>query len=203
MHKRNIQAMTILETATRRKTARIFKTDSVNKDAIEYILETARQAPSGSNEQPWRFIIVSDPDQKQKIREASEKGEQAFYESISPEKKKGYNNKGLSPSKPLLTQAPVLIVVLGDTTAPNYKPSVWVSIAYAILAAEEKGLATVTYTPSDPVLVTEAVGAPEDFLVESILPLGYSDDPKPKENRLKLPELVFRDEWGTPLLIIE
>ena len=188
--------MKVLETATSRKTARIFKEDPVREEDTKYILETARQAPSGSNTQPWRFILVSDPQQKQRIREAAEKGEQAFYESISPERKKWYKEKGLSPSKPVLTQAPLLIVVLGDTKAPNYKPSVWVSIAYAILAAEEKGLATLTYTPSGADLVTKAVEAPDNFLVESILVVGYSNDPKLKEYRKPLSELVFRDKWG-------
>lgn len=188
--------MTVLETATSRKTARIFKQDPINEKDINYILETARQAPSGSNTQPWRFILVSDPHQKQRIREAAEKGEQAFYESISPERKKWYKEKGLSPSKPVLTQAPLLIGVLGDTKAPNYKPSVWVSIAYAILAAEEKGLATLTYTPSNVALVTEAVEAPENYIVESILVVGYSNDPKQKENRKQLSEIVYKNKWG-------
>ncbi len=188
--------MSMLKIATNRKTARRFKTDPINEEDIKYILETAIQAPSGSNTQPWRFIIVTDPDEKQRIREAAEKGEQAFYESISEERKKRYNAMGLSPAKPMLTQAPVLIVVLGDTTAPNFKPSVWVSIAFAILAVEDRGLATVTYTPSDPVLVTEAVMAPDNFLVESILPLGYSNDPKKKGDRKSLSELAFWNKWG-------
>ncbi len=191
--------MKILDTANKRKTARKFKTEPIKDEDIRYILETAVQAPSGSNMQPWRFIIVSSSIQKQKIREAAEKGEQAFYESISEERKKWYNAKGLSPAKPMLTQAPVLLIVLGDNTAPNYKPSVWVSIAYAILAAEERGLATVTYTPSDPDLVTKVVKAPDNFLVESILPLGYSDDTKPKEARKSIHDVSFRDKWGARL----
>jgi nitroreductase len=188
--------MTILETATSRRTTRKFRGDPVSEDDIRYVLDTIRQSPSGSNSQPWQVIVVDDPEAKMTIREASEEGERAFYESISPERKKGYNAKGLSPSKPLLTEAPVLLVVLGDTTAPNYKPSVWVSIGYAILAAEERELSTVTYTPSDPVLVTEAVGAPEEYLVEAILPLGYSDDPKPKEPRKPVDEFTHRNKWG-------
>jgi len=191
--------MKVLDTATKRRTARKFKTDPINEEDIRYILETAVQAPSGSNTQPWRFIIVTSPEQKQRIREAAEKGEQAFYESISEERKKWYNAKGLSPAKPMLTQAPVLLIVLGDTTAPNYKPSVWVSISYAILAAEERGLATVTYTPSDPRLVSVAVEAPENFLVESIVPLGYSGDSKAKEDRKSVLEVSFKDKWGTRL----
>ncbi len=188
--------MTILETATSRRTTRKYRGDPVSEGDIRYVLETIRQSPSGSNAQPWQVIIVDDMGAKTAIREASEAGERAFYESISPERKKGYNAKGLSPSKPLLTEAPVLLVVLGDTTAPNYKPSVWVSIGYAILAAEERGLSTVTYTPSDPVLVTEAVDAPEEYLVEAILPLGYSDDPKPKEPRKPVEEFIHKNKWA-------
>jgi hypothetical protein len=44
--------------------------------------------------------------------------------------------------------------------------------------------------------VTEAVEAPENFLVESILVVGYSNDPKQKEDRKQLSELVFKDKWG-------
>ena len=188
--------MTILETATSRRTTRKYKQDPVSEDDIRYVLETIRQSPSGSNAQPWQVIIVDDLEVKKAIREASEAGEMAFYESISPERRKGYNAKGLSPSKPLLTEAPVLLVVLGDTTAPNYKPSVWVSIGFAILASEERGLSTVTYTPSDPVLVTVALSAPEGYLVEAILPLGYSDDPKPKEPRKPVEEFTQWNKGG-------
>jgi nitroreductase len=192
--------MSVLEVATRRKTTRVYGKDPVTDEDVRYILEAIRQSPSGSNAQPWRVIWVEDPESKMKVREASEEGERNFYESISPERKKFYNSKGLSPSKPLLTAAPVLLVVLGDTTAPNYKPSVWVSIGYAILAAEERGLSTVTYTPSDPVLVTEALDAPDGFLVEAVLPLGYSGDAKAKEPRKPIEEFTYSNRWGNPLV---
>jgi len=89
-----------------------------------------------------------------------------------------------------------LIVVVGDTSAPNYKPSLWVSIAYMALAIEERGLATVTYTPSDPKLVSETLGVPDGFMVESILPVGFSDDSKDKEPRMAVSEITFREGWG-------
>lgn len=191
--------MSVLDFATNRRTTRVYSGDSVDPEDIRYILDTIRQSPSGSNTQPWRIVLVEDMESKKRVRESAEKGEQNFYDSISPERKVWYDSKGLSPSKPLLTEAPALLVVLGDTNAPNYKPSVWVSIGYAILAAEEKGLSTVTYTPSDPVLVTEAVGAPEGFIVESVIPLGYSADKKPKEERKTAEEFTYRNQWGNPL----
>lgn len=191
--------MKILEIASRRRTTRIYKGDPVDPEDVRYILETIKQSPSGSNTQPWRIVVVEDMASKKQVREAAEKGEKNFYDSISPEKKIWYDSKGLSPSKPLLTEAPTLLVVLGDTTAPNYKPSVWVGIGYMILAAEERGLSTVTYTPSDPMLVTKAVGAPEGFLVESVIPLGYSNDPKPKEERTPVEDFTFMNRWDNPL----
>lgn len=191
--------MSVLGAATSRKTTRKYRDDPVPEEDIRYILEAIRQSPSGSNAQPWRVIWVEDPESKMKVRTAAEEGETKFYEAISPERKAFYNTKELSPSKPLLTEAPVLLVVLGDTSAPNYKPSVWVSIGYAILAAEERELSTVTYTPSDPGLVTEAVGAPEGFLVEAVLPLGYSGDPKEKDTRKPVEEFTYKDQWGTSL----
>lgn len=96
-------------------------------------------------------------EQKKEIRDASEKGEKIFYESLSDERKVSYVERGLSPCKIFLIQAPILIIFLGDTNAPNYKPSIWVSIAYAILAIEERGFATVTYTPSNPIHVNNIV----------------------------------------------
>jgi nitroreductase len=191
--------MNVLEVATNRKTTRVYKTDPLDQEDVLYVLETIRQSPSGSNTQPWRVILVEDIESKKHVRAAAEKGEKNFYDSISPERKAWYDSKGLSPSKPLLTDAPVLLVVLGDTNAPNYKSSIWVSIWYAILAAEEKGLSTVTYTPSDPGLVTEAVGAPEGFIVEAVIPLGYTGDTKEKETRKPVSEFTYRNKWGIPL----
>ncbi len=188
--------MKTLDLATRRKTARKFKTTQVKEEDIKYILETARQAPSGSNRQPWRFITIQTPEMKRKVRKSAESGEKKFYENLRSERKVWYNEKGLSSSKPNLTEAPVLVVVAGDTSAPNYKPSLWVSITYMMLAIEERGLATVTYTPSDPVLVSDILGVPDGYMVEAILPIGYSNDSKQKESRYELTDLVYHEQWG-------
>jgi nitroreductase len=187
--------MAILQIATSRKSTRKYKKTRVNEDDINYILETIRQSPSGSNKQPWQIIVVDNQKIKMQIRKASEEGEREFYESITPDRRKWYNEKGISPSKPMLTEAPVLFVIVGDTTAPNYKPSIWISVGYALLAAEEKGLSTVTYTPSNPLLVTKALGIPSPFIVEAILPLGYSDESKLKEPRKQIKKFTHKNKW--------
>ena len=77
-------------------------------------------------------------------------------------------------------------------------PAIWT--AALVFASEltllQAGLSTVTYTPSDPEKVREALKVPETLSVETIMPLGYSADDRPKEPRRALSELVYRNTMG-------
>ena len=63
----------------RRRTIRDFDSRAVSREVIEQCLLTAGTAPSGAHRQPWRFVVVSDPDIKREIREAAEAEEREFY----------------------------------------------------------------------------------------------------------------------------
>lgn len=189
----------LLKLAEKRKTVRSFSPEKPDLRNLLKVLETARQAPSGSNIQPWRFIVIDDPKIKELIRGAAEKGEKLFYETISEERRLSYAAMGNTWKKPMLEAAPVLIAIISDTRAPNYRPSVWLSIGYILLALEAAGLHTVTYTPSDADIVREALHIPDFFRVETILPIGFSADSKEKKPRKSLSELVFYNQWEAPL----
>ena len=191
------KANTLLKLATDRKTVRKFKQEIPSDKDIKRVLQTACQAPSGSNAQPWRFLIINDPTIKTSIRQAAEEGEKVFYESIDKEKRNKYKAMGNSWQKPMLENAPVLIVVMSDMTSPNFKPSVWLSIGYMVLALEAVGLSSVTYTPSDNKKVAATLKIPEGFQLETILPIGYSNDPKKKGPRKALTEVTYINQWGT------
>ncbi len=64
----------------KRRTVRHFSTEPVPFELIENAIAAAGTAPSGANQQPWTFVVVSDPELKQQIREAAEEEERAFYE---------------------------------------------------------------------------------------------------------------------------
>ncbi|MCX6008306.1 MAG: nitroreductase family protein [Chloroflexi bacterium] len=70
--------LTITEAIKQRRSIRSFRSDPVPGDAIFEMLEAARLAPSGSNNQPWRFIVVTDQDEKRKLRKIC--FDQAFIE---------------------------------------------------------------------------------------------------------------------------
>jgi len=54
-----------------RQSVRGYKPDAVEKEKIDRILEAGRISPSACNAQPWKFIVVDDPELKNKIADAT------------------------------------------------------------------------------------------------------------------------------------
>src|SRR5881396_2145066 len=62
-----------------RRSVRHFSPDPVPPELIENALRAAGSAPSGANQQPWSFVVVSDPELKARIRAAAEREEELLY----------------------------------------------------------------------------------------------------------------------------
>jgi len=188
--------MMLLELAKRRKTIRKFKEEKPPLSSIIKAIEVAKEAPSGINSQPWHFLIVKSEDLKRSIREICEEKEKSFHEKLSGHFKKWLADRGITWKKPFLSDAPYLVIVLCDKTLPFSKESVWISVGYLLLALEEMGLGTVTYTPPSSEELMKLLRIPEKFRIETILPVGYPDDDKKKERRKKTEEVVSFEEFG-------
>jgi iodotyrosine deiodinase len=67
-----------------RRTVRHFSPRRVPRELIETALSIASRAPSGANQQPWRFVVVLGPEIKRKIRIAAEAEERDNYERRFP-----------------------------------------------------------------------------------------------------------------------
>ncbi len=189
----------IEEIAKKRSTIRNFHERDVDFEDILKILEVARQAPSGMNTQPWRFIIVKDKGVKKKIREACEEAEMRFHPKVAKWMRDWLSERGITPVKPYLTEAPYLIVVCVDETEPYSKESVWLAVGYMLLMTKELGLGTVTYHPSSTAKVREILDIPGSYAIETILPVGHPAGEKKKEERRNLEDLAYKDRWGTSL----
>ncbi len=187
--------MRVLELAKRRKTVRQFLPDRPPMEDILKAIEAAKEAPSGMNAQPWKFVIVDDDWLKGKIRELCEREEEKFYTRSRGDLMAWLSEKGFKPEKPFLSEAPYLILVFGHIKAPYWLQSTWIAVGYLLLALEEVGLGTVTYTPPNPKPIEELLKAPKDYKLQTILPVGYPADPKPKYGRRKLEEVVGINEF--------
>jgi iodotyrosine deiodinase len=187
--------LTMIELATRRRTTRVFAETPITLDDVLYCIRVAVQAPSGANRQPWRFVLVDDPDEKKRIRAACEEQEKRHHADVEANLKQWFNSKNITWQKPFLTEAPALLAVFSCQKMPYATESTWLAIGYIILALEEKSLSTLTYTPSYPENVRSVFNAPDEYKLEAILPIGYSADPKPKESRRPFQSSVYRNLW--------
>lgn len=145
--------------ASRRRTVRQFSDRPVPRDVIEECILSAGTAPSGANRQPWRFVAVSSPDMKRRIREAAEVEEREFYEHRAPDDwLAALAPIGTDADKSFLETAPWLIAVFAESYGTdqdgerrkNYyvQESVGIATGILITALHRTGLATLTHTPS-------------------------------------------------------
>jgi iodotyrosine deiodinase len=158
----------------RRRTVREFDSRPVPREIIAECLRAAGSAPSGANQQPWRFVAVSDPDIKKKIRAAAETEEREFYSRrASDEWLDALSPLGTDEHKPFLEVAPWLIAIFIErfgVTAQGEKQkryypdeSVGIATGMLITALHHAGLATLTHTPSPMKFLNEILGRPKDL----------------------------------------
>ena len=99
-----------LEEMRRRRTVRDFSDRPVPRDVIDRCLLAAGTAPNGANRQPWKFVVIGDPEIKRHIRVAAEEEEAAFYGGRAPpEWLAALEHLGTDEQKPFLERAPWLI----------------------------------------------------------------------------------------------
>ncbi len=182
--------MKTLFLAKSRKTVRKFSKEKPPLESVMKALEVAKEAPSGMNAQPWHFVIVEDGDLRRSIRETCERAEREFYERVSGRLGSWLRERGFSWEKPFLTEAPYLVAVFGHVKDPFWIQSVWIAVGYMLLALEELGLGGVTYTPPNPRDVEKILEAPNDWRLQTIIPVGYPADEKPKYPRKDLKLVV-------------
>jgi nitroreductase len=175
-----------LELMGRRRSVRHFSTEAPPFALIENAILTANTAPSGAHQQPWRFVVVRDPEVKHAIRVAAEQEEKENYERRFPQEWKDALAKlGTDWHKDFLDDAPYLIVVFAeeyglDPAEPErkvkhyyVKESVGIAVGMLIVALHMAGLATLTHTPNPMGFLSEILGRPRNEKPYLILPVGY------------------------------
>jgi iodotyrosine deiodinase len=179
----------------RRRTVRHFSREPVPFELVENAVATAGTAPSGAHQQPWTFVVVSDPELKLRIRVAAEEEERRSYESRMPDEwLEALKPLGTDWRKPHLEDAPYLVVVFeqaygvrSDGTKVKYyyvKESVGIAVGFLLASLHEAGLATLTHTPSPMGFLRELLERPENERPYVVVPVGY-----PTERSL-VPDLV-------------
>jgi iodotyrosine deiodinase len=175
------------EMATRRS-VRHFSSEPVPAGVVEDCIATAATAPSGANQQPWTFVLVSSVELKQEIREAAEAEEQRNYDGrMSAEWRAALAPLGTDAEKAHITDAPHLIVVFeqayglrpGSGETPErvrhyyVDESVGIAVGFLLAALHHAGLAALTHTPSPMNFLRAVLGRPENERAFVLIPVGY------------------------------
>jgi nitroreductase len=171
----------LLQRARERRSVRHFSSDPIPLDVVRGCIETAAQAPSGANKQPWTFVLVTDPELKRRIREGAEEEERAFYGGRAPERwLEDLRSLGTDEHKPFLEEAPALVVIFaqrhGASEAERHyyvQESVGIAAGFLILALHEAGFATLTHTPSPMAFLGDILGRPTNERAYLLLPVGF------------------------------
>lgn len=169
--------MDILEAIRKRRSIRNYKDLDVEKEKISKILEAARLAPSASNRQEWRFVVVKDREKRKKLAEAAKN--QKFVE-----------------------EAPVVIACCAETDNHLmscgqlcYPIDVAIAIEHAALAAVEEGLGTCWVGAFYEDKVKQILQIPDEIRVVELLTLGYYEKEPALKERLSLKDIVKYESW--------
>jgi nitroreductase len=205
--------MDVREAIKKRRSIRKFKPDPIPEEKIRLLLESARLAPSGTNTQPWRFIIVKDNDTKMKLQEAAHNQRhvkntpviivccadlKAFKEF--PERVDELIESGALPERTREVFIPYLKkgmdTVTKDALMVAAAANVAIAVEHIVLQAVEIGLGTCWVRWYEDDKVKEILDIPEHVEVMALLPVGVPDEEPSQRPRLSLDKIVFNEKYG-------
>jgi nitroreductase len=169
--------MDAMQALLTRRSIRRYARRPVAEELVTAVLRAGMQAPSAGNQQPWHFVVITDPETRQAIPR--------FH-----------------PYADMLPEAPVAVLVCGDPSLERY-PGYWVQDCSAaaeniLLAAHALGLGAVwvgLYPKADrTAAMQKLLGLPEQVIPLALIPLGHPAQPVPPEDRFKAGR-IHRERW--------
>jgi len=192
-----------------RRSVRHFSREPIPAEIIENAIRVAGAAPSGANQQPWTFVVISDPALKREIRIAAEAEEKESYERrMSQEWLDALAPLGTDWRKPHIEDAPCVIVVFRqaygiridketgeEARVLHYysEESVGIAVGFLLAALHISGLATLTHTPSPMKFLSEILDRPANERAFVLIPVGYpaADAEAPAIKKKPLSEIMI------------
>jgi len=181
--------MNVQRAIEQRRSIRRYKDEPVSNEHLQLLLEAARLAPTGSNTQAGRFIVVTDNEMRRKVAKVSH-------------------------DQKWMTRAPLFIVCVADPRSrlpegllcvdehsPEFElkqsiRDVAIQAEHIVLQAEELGLGTCWIAWFIQEEIRPVLSVPDDKFVVAVLLVGHPDEVPAARPRLALSDIVYREEWG-------
>jgi nitroreductase len=185
----------VAELFRHQRAVRAFSDRPVDDETIEWVLTQATHGPSGSNSQPWRFIVVRDPEVKARLSDIYESAFGEAYATRAPAR---------AADRQPWTEVPVLIVACVQVPASTGRPgiqtgaSIYPACQNLMLAARSRGLGSVLTTLHrvKRAEIHEVLGIPEGWDSAAIIPLGWPDRSYGPNRRPPVSTVTMYDRWS-------
>ena len=201
--------ISLFEAIHTQRAIRRFSSEPVDDDQVRRIIAAAIRAPSGTNRQPWAFLVVRDPETKRKIAGYYNKAWEAAFGHRKPGD--GVSSQVYWSAKHLaenMADVPVLIVVCmvygegGQRHAGSIVQgsSIYPAVQNLMLAARALGLGTVLTSMhrryEDE--IKELLGIPDNAETAALIPVGYPGHGDHFGGSVRRPaeEVTFYETWG-------
>jgi nitroreductase len=138
------------EVVVKRRSVRKFKKEAIEEESLRKVLEAGRWAPSAGNCQPWRFLVVTDPEIKSKIAGNCTSFSKEHWKKFPSARARYLAARGGSWDKSFMRDVPILVVVFYELpeniSGELVLGSVWMAVENMLLAATDEGLGSCVYT---------------------------------------------------------
>ena len=170
--------MEVMEAILARRSIRRFKPKPLPEEHLKKILEAAQQAPSAGNKQPWQFVVVRNPDIKDRLGK-------------------------IARNQTWISNASVIIVALAmDKKLPQIyekwaERDVMIAVEHMVLSAWSLGYGTCwigAFTEED---IKDLLDIPQEMTVINLLPIGVPDENPEKKSRKPFEEIFHEERYAT------
>ncbi|MDY6825616.1 MAG: nitroreductase family protein [Bacillota bacterium] len=205
-----------LQVINDRRSIRNYTDEKVSDEDLNTILESARQAPSGENAQPWRFIVVRDEKNKKFLSDLSRRGSgrrftgeflskqmHARFEKLKDQAKKEAAFKKLTSGdvSAFVNESDVIVIVLGKKEVWDTPFDTSAAIENMLLAVTALGLGACWLVAPcidvrDEKVLNEYFGISDEYKTVSIIAIGQPARVPKARPRLPIEELVFSEKFG-------
>ena len=207
--------LTVWEAIKKRRSIRKFAADDVPEEMINQMLEAARLAPSGSNRQPWRFLVVRDKELRKELRRLCL--DQRFIEEAPvvivcfgdlerysketrKKRRQEFMDSGVSATLSGRFADPEFIAEMEALPTPPREellmPAVantYIAIEHLVLMATALGLGTCWVGAFEPAEINQFFGLADNLVPVAVIPVGYpSGKIPPQRPRLPLEEILLK-----------
>jgi nitroreductase len=169
--------MEILGEIINRVNASGFKKGPLDKNALERILESGRLSPSAKNRQPWRFIAVTDDDQKQKMSDAC------------------YGDQRIADAGCVIAACTTNIQYIMPNGQLSYPIDIGFAVSFMTLQAEHEGLGSAVTATFDEISIKDILSVPYTMRVVLLLAIGNKEENQKLKDRFSASRIISYDHW--------